>query len=90
MAEFLVELYLSRIGGEAVDRAALSARRAAEQLTSAGRAVRYLRAIFVPDDESCFLLFEAAAADHVREAARLAALPFEHVSEVVADSTVAP
>ncbi len=89
MAEFLVEIYLSRADGDAVEPGADSARRAAEHLTGLGRPVRYVRSIFVPEDESWFLLFEAAEAEDVREAARLAALPFERVSEVVADSSAA-
>ena len=44
---------------------------------------RYLRSIFVPDDET-FLLYEAVSADAVREVARRAALPFDHIAATVA------
>jgi hypothetical protein len=37
----------------------------------------------VPEDEICFLLFEAACAQDVRDAARSADLPFERISEAV-------
>jgi Protein of unknown function (DUF4242) len=84
MAEFLVELYVSRGDGAAVERGAARARVAAEELTSEGRPVRYLRSIFVPEDETCFYLCEACSADAVREVARRATLPFEHVSEAMA------
>ena len=50
----------------------------------AGIQVRFLRSIFVPEDETCFHLYEAASAEDVREAARLAELPFESVVEAMA------
>jgi uncharacterized protein DUF4242 len=81
MTEFLVELYVSRTDEAAVERGAARGRLAAEELTSEGTPVRYLRSIFVPEDETCFLLYEAASADAVREAARRAELPLARVSE---------
>ncbi len=84
MAEFLVELYVSRVDPEAVDRGTVRARSSAEMLTSEGIPVRFLRSIFVPEDETCFLLYEAGSADDVREAARRADLQFERVALAVA------
>ena len=46
--------------------------------------MRYLRSIFVPEDETCFFLYEAASADAVCQAVRGAALAFERVVEAVA------
>ena len=86
MAEFVVELYVSRTDVAGVERGAQRARLAAEQLTRAGTPVRYLRSMFVPQDETCLVLFEAASADAVRTAARRAALVFDRVVEVVAES----
>ena len=86
MAEFLVELYVSRTDPDAVGRDAERARTASAQLTREGTPVRFLRSIFVPDDETCFFLFEAAGVDDVREAARRAELSFEHVAETVLDN----
>ena len=83
MAEFLVELYVSGADGGAVDRGADRARLAAEALSREGTPVRYLRSIFVPEDETCLYLYEAASADTVRIAAERAALPFERVAEAV-------
>ena len=85
MAQFLLELYVSRSDATAVERVAASARRAAQQLTREGKPVRYLRSIFVPEDETCFHLYEAASACVVKEAARRAALPFDRVTEAVVD-----
>jgi hypothetical protein len=45
--------------------------------------VRFLRSVFVPEDETCFYLYEAASVDDVREAARRAALPFATVVESI-------
>ena len=84
MPEFLVELYVPRGGGEAVARSVRLARLAAGELSREGRAVQCLRSIFVPDDETCFLLYEAASADDVVEAARRASLSFDRVALAVA------
>jgi hypothetical protein len=43
-------------------------------------------AIFVPEDETCFFLYEAASADAVREVVHRAALSFERVSEARTES----
>lgn len=81
MPEFLLELYVSRhAGDDAVGSSARSARLAAQKLTCEGTPVRYLRSIFVPEDETCFLLYEATRAEDVEEAARRASLPFDHIA----------
>jgi hypothetical protein len=84
MPEFLVELYVARTDAAVVDRGAERARRAAEELTVEGTPVRVVRSVFVPDDETCLLLIEAASADVVRETARRAQLPFERLTETLA------
>lgn len=84
MPEFLVELYVPQADGAAVERKARRARLAALELTREGRSVRYVRSIFVPEDETCFLLFEAATAGDVEEAARRASLAFDHVALAIA------
>jgi hypothetical protein len=80
-------LYVSRTDAPAVERGAERARLAAEQLAREGTPVRYLRSIFVPEDETCFLLYEATRAEDVEEAARRAAVPFERVAEAVTNPT---
>jgi len=82
MPEYLLEFYLPRDDGRAATVDGDSARTAAEELTRRGTAVRYCRSIFVPADETCFVLFEAESADAVRDAATLAALPCEHINAV--------
>jgi hypothetical protein len=89
MAEFLVEFYLSRTDREAAAAGADSARLAAGELTRRGTPVRYLSSIFVPEDETCFHLYEAISADAIREVAQRAELSFERVLEAI-PNTVAP
>ncbi len=86
MAEFLVELYVSRSDPEEAVRRTGRVRVAAEELTREGTTVRCVRSIFVPEDETCFVLCEAASAAAVHETARRAALTFERVAEAVASS----
>jgi hypothetical protein len=80
MPEFLLELYVARSDADGVERAVADASLAAEALTREGTPVRCLSSIFVPEDETCFLLYEADSADIVREAAGRAALPFERIT----------
>jgi hypothetical protein len=86
MPEFVVELYIARTDAAAMRGAARRARLAAEELTVLGTAVRYMRSIFVPEDETCFLLYEAASPDAVRVAVARAHLPADRIAEVVAEA----
>ena len=83
MAEYLVELYLSREDSAAVVSGSARARAAAEELSGEGEGIRYVRAIFAPEDETCFFLYEADSAGVAREAARRAGLRFVRVTEVL-------
>ena len=83
MNEYLVELYVARTDAGAVERSAERLRLAAEEQTRLGTPVRYLRSIFVPEDETCFLLLEAGSAAAARDVATLAGLSFEHVAAAI-------
>ena len=83
MASFLVELYVSRTDQAAFERDAERARREAERLSRRGTQVSYLHSYFVPEDETCFHLYEAASAESVREAAESAGLVYARISEAV-------
>jgi len=65
------------------------ARRASEQMRAEGTPVRFLRSIFVPEDDACFYLYQAASAHDVREAARRAQLPFTDVLKAASTAKVA-
>lgn len=82
MAQFLAELYFSRSDVAAVARNAERTRVAAQELTREGVPVRYLRSIFVPEDETCFVLIEARSAEAACQAVRRAGLSFERLAEV--------
>jgi hypothetical protein len=80
MTEFIVELYVPRNDCDAVAAAASRLRKAAAELTAEGRAVQLVRSIFVPTDETCFLLIEGGSADDVRETARRAGVSVDSVA----------
>ena len=86
MVEFLLEVYVSRRDRAAVEESTRRARRAAEQLSREGAPVRFLRSLFVPDEETCFYLYDADSAERVGEAARRAGLPSERVVTAVIES----
>jgi hypothetical protein len=65
MATFVVETYLSRAAHGEPDSTIARVRSAADDASAAGEAVRYLRSIFIPDDELCYLLFEAESVEAV-------------------------
>jgi ubiquinone/menaquinone biosynthesis C-methylase UbiE len=52
--------------------------------------VSCVRSIFVPQDETCFLLFEAPSADAVEEAVRRAGLRHEHISAAASAQAFQP
>jgi hypothetical protein len=79
VATFVIESYMSRTGTGELDAAAARLRAAiAEMPESAGR-VRYLRSMFVPDDEICFHVIEAPSQEVALDAARRAGLTPDRV-----------
>jgi hypothetical protein len=82
VGEYLAELYVAGTDTATVERGAQLARRGAEQMSRKGLHVRYVRSIFVPEDETCFYLYEAPSADAVEKAARCAGLTFERIKGV--------
>ena len=85
MTEYLVELYVAQGDHLAAQQHAERAEQASADLTREGQVVRCVRSIFVPEDETCFLLYEASSAELVAEAMRRAGLRHDHIS--VATST---
>ena len=74
MATFVIESYLSRTGTGELDAAAARLRAAIEEMPESAGRVRYLRSMFVPDDEMCFHVIEAPSRELAVEAARRAGL----------------
>jgi hypothetical protein len=81
VGEFLAEVYVAESDAASVECGAELARMGAEHAVSAGASVRYLRT-FVPEEETCFYLYEAPSADAVLEAGRRAGLTFERIKAV--------
>lgn len=82
MADFLVEVYTPRIDGAALAKLVAQLKAATEAMP-AEIPVTYLRSIHVPEDETCFHLFEAESAEIVCQAGRRAGLTFDRVTEAV-------
>ena len=74
MPSYLVEVYLPRSRAREARAAGRRARAAAEQLSREGVPVRYVRTTYLPDDETCFHIFEAASEEAVSEACRRAGI----------------
>ena len=74
MRSYLVEAYVPRSRAQDARGAGRRARAAAELLSREGTPVRYVRMTFVPDDETCFHVFEAASAEAVDGVCRRAGL----------------
>jgi uncharacterized protein DUF4242 len=83
VTEFLLELYVARDDARAVERETARAREAADELRRAGTPVRYVRSIYIPEDETCFFVYEAGTREAVRDAASRARLPVERILETV-------
>jgi hypothetical protein len=80
---YLVETYLAR--GDAGEHTARErrARSAAEELTREGTRVRFDRSIHVPEDETCFCIFDAPSGRDAALAAQRAGLePFRVVEAI--------
>jgi len=87
MAEYLVEIYVPQGDHAAARQSTSLAEHACTELTNQGRLLRCERSIFVPEDDTCFLLVVADSADLVAEAMRLAGIRPEHISSAVSTPT---
>jgi hypothetical protein len=80
---YLVETYLEKRAAHELAQVARRAREAAEQLSEADPAVRYLGAIAIVEDEMCFHLYAGPSAAAVTDAASRAAIIVERIMEAV-------
>jgi hypothetical protein len=74
MPTYLVEVYMPRLRGPEAEASGRRACEAAEALAREGVPIRYIRTMFVQDDETCFHLFEAPGPAAVEEVSQRAAL----------------
>ena len=83
-ARYLVELSPPDGGFDDIHSLGARSRAASEELSRRGTAVRFLRSVFLPEDGSCLLVFEAASGEAVTEACKRAAIGVGRVSETLA------
>ena len=81
MAVYMVDRDLPGITMEQLAAAQKAAIETGEQLTAAGKPVRYIRSTFVPQESHCMCLFEASNADLVKELNDQAKIPYTRVVE---------
>ena len=79
LARYVVELRPLESGWAELQHAAAKARQATDELRREGADVRFLRSIFVPEDDACFFLYEGSSAEAVRAAAARAMLGVRRV-----------
>lgn len=80
---YLAELYAARATSAELGAESIRVAEAADAITAEGRYVRYVRTIFIPVDETCFYLFEAASSEFVAEAADRAGILSERIVDAV-------
>ena len=80
---YLVELIPAENGYADIRALSDRARSAAGDLSRKGRPIRFLRSLFVPEDGTCYLLFESESMQAVLEAGRIAALRLGSVSQTL-------
>ena len=71
---YLVELATPAGGWEDLQRLTARARGEAETLSRDGSAVRFLRSIYLPEDDTCLFLYEGDSPEVVGEAGKRAEL----------------
>jgi hypothetical protein len=74
---YLAEFYLP--GSASVSGVVREARAGAAQVARTGAELRVIHAIFVPQDETCFVLYVASSAEEVTAAGARAGLSFDRV-----------
>jgi hypothetical protein len=86
MRDFVGDQYLAASDLEAVERGARAGRDATKELTLEGTRVRYVRSIFVPEDETCLHMYRADSLEAVQAAAARASLRLDRIAEAIIDT----
>ena len=80
MPTFVVETYLSALDEDEPERTIARASAAIGEISAAGQAIRYVRSIFIPVDETCLLVVEAGSAELVAVAIERAGLDPDRIA----------
>ncbi len=83
MRAYLVELYVPRSRRAGAFALASRVRAVAEELEREGQQIRYVRTMFLPDEETCFQLVHAPSREAVGELCRRADLGHNRIVRVV-------
>ena len=81
MAEFLLEAYARDVAASNLDTRRMEA--SANRRRNAGMQIRLLRTIFLPEDETSLVLFDAPSAEDVVTIVSDAGLPIERIAIAV-------
>jgi hypothetical protein len=81
MSSYLLEAYTP--ASALLEEVEARVRSAAAELSEAGTPVRYVRSIFVPEDETCFHLLDGASLEAVAEAAKRAGISTPRITKAV-------
>ena len=79
MPVFAADRHLPGISMEQLAGAQKAAIEGSERATAEGRPVKYIRSMYIPEDDRCRCLFEAESAEEVERVNRDAGIPFERV-----------
>lgn len=85
---YVAELYLPRPGGRRLAELSRRARSAVEEMAREGTPIRFRGAVLLPDDETCFCLYEASSAEVVVEASRRAEIAVDRVVRAETESGI--
>lgn len=83
LRRYLIELRPPDTGWAQVSQIAERARLAARELRAAGTPVRFLRSVYVPEDDACYLLYEAPSEASLREALTAAGLTATRIASAL-------
>jgi hypothetical protein len=83
LARYTVELRRPGAGWQELQQATARARQETQRACDEGAQVRFLRSIFVPEDDACFFLYEGASAQVVKAAAARARLGVVSVDQAL-------
>lgn len=83
---YVAELYLPRRGDRALAELTRRARAAVDEMAREGTLISFRGAVLLPDDETCFCLYEASSAEEVVEVSRRADIPVDRVTRAETES----
>ena len=83
MAVYMADRSLPGITMEQLGQAQQAAISTSRQMTAEGTPVRYIRSMYVPEENHCMCLFEAGDSDAVRRVNEQAKIPFDRIVEAL-------